>query len=76
MINFTTAGPVAVSAEDARHWLDPKLTTDKDMHIARTAILNANMFEWHAVSTELNRGADAPQVAAPLASRRSFALDR
>lgn len=59
--------PVAVSAEDARRWLDPKLTTDEAMRIARTAVLDADLFEWHAVSTELNRGADGPQVAAPLA---------
>ena len=68
MVDIHDRRPVAVSADDARHWLDPKLTTDEAMHIARTAMLDANLFEWHAVSTELNRGADGPHVAAPLIS--------
>ena len=49
-------------------WLDPKLTPDEGMHITRTARLDADLFEWHSVSTQLNRGADGPQVTAPLAS--------
>ena len=48
--------------------LDPKLTTDEAMHIARTAMLDNELFEWHAVSTDLNHGADGPQVAAPQTS--------
>ena len=68
MVDIHDRRPVAVSADDARRWLDPKLTADEAMHIARTAMLDAGLFEWHAVSTELNRGADGPQVAAPLAS--------
>lgn len=38
------------------------------MHIARKAMLDADLFEWHAVSTELIRSADGSQVAARLAS--------
>lgn len=68
MVDIHDRRPVAINAEDARRWLDPKLTLDEAMHIARTAILDAELFEWHAVSTELNRGVDGPQVAAPLAS--------
>lgn len=66
MVDIHDRRPVAVSADDARRWLDPKLTTDEAMHIARTAMLDTDLFEWHAVSTELNRGADGPQVAEPL----------
>ncbi|MNK63417.1 putative SOS response-associated peptidase YedK [compost metagenome] len=68
MIDIHDRRPLAVSAEDARHRLDPKLTSDEAVHIARTAMLYADLFEWHTLSTELNRGADGPQVAAPLAS--------
>lgn len=31
-------------------------------------MLGADLFEWHAVSTESNLDADGPQVAAPLIS--------
>ena len=39
-------------------------------NIARMTVLDGELFEWHAVSTELNRGADGPQVAAPLATTK------
>lgn len=67
MVDIHDRRPVAVTADDARRWLDPKLAPDEAMHIARTAMLDTELFEWHPVSTELNRGADGPQVAAPLA---------
>jgi putative SOS response-associated peptidase YedK len=37
MVDIHDRRPVAVSADDARSWLYPKLTTDEAMHIARTA---------------------------------------
>lgn len=38
------------------------------MNIVHVAMPDADLFEWHAVSTELNRGADGLRVAAPLTS--------
>jgi len=31
-------------------------------------MLDADLFEWHPVSRELNRGGEGPKVAAPLAN--------
>lgn len=64
MVDIHDRRPVAVSADDARRWLDPNLTVDAALHLARIAMQDADMFEWHPVSTDLNRGADGPQVAA------------
>jgi putative SOS response-associated peptidase YedK len=66
MVDIHDRRPVAVSAEDARRWLDPALTPEEAAHIARTAMLGTDMFEWYQVDAELNRGADNPAVAQPL----------
>jgi hypothetical protein len=38
------------------------------MDISGITLFDTNLSEWHNVSTKLNRGSDAPQVAAPQAS--------
>lgn len=66
MVDIHDRRPVAVSADDARRWLDPALTPEQAAHLARSAMLDADLFAWHPVSTDLNRGADGPQAAAPI----------
>jgi hypothetical protein len=46
MIDIHDRSPVAVN--DTRRWLNSKLTPDETMHIAHTAMLNGDLFEWHA----------------------------
>lgn len=62
MVDIHDRRPIAVSADDARRWLDPTLSVDEALQIARTAMLDADLFEWHPVGTDLNRGSrQAPQ---------------
>ena len=58
--------PVAVRAEDARRWLDPAITVEEADDIARTAMLDAELFEWYQVSRMLNVGGDGPEMAVRL----------
>jgi putative SOS response-associated peptidase YedK len=67
MVDIHDRRPVAVAADDARRWLDPELTPEAAAHLARTAMLDTELFAWHPVSTDLNRGADGPAVARPVA---------
>lgn len=55
MVDLHDRRPVAVSAADARRWLAPELTPDEAAHLARTAALAAELFEWQPVGSELNR---------------------
>ena len=41
----------------------PKLTPDEAMHITSATMFDADILESHAVSTELNRSAEGPQIA-------------
>jgi putative SOS response-associated peptidase YedK len=66
MVDVHDRRPVAVSAEDARRWLDPATTVEEAEHIARTAMLDVELFEWYQVSRALNVGADGPEMALPL----------
>lgn len=45
MVDVHARRPVAVSAEDARRWLDPGLTPEEAEHLARTSMLDAELFE-------------------------------
>ncbi|WP_317202369.1 SOS response-associated peptidase [Janthinobacterium sp.] len=58
MVDLHDRRPVAVGAADARRWLDPALTPDEAAHLARTAALAAELFEWQPVGSELNRPDD------------------
>lgn len=60
MVDIHDRRPVVVSAADARRWLDPALTLSEAAHLARTAMLDADLFEWDPVSAELNRGNSGP----------------
>lgn len=59
MVDVHDRRPVAVSEEDARRWLDPALTAEQAAHLARTAMLDADLFEWHQVDPAMNAGYSA-----------------
>lgn len=67
MVDIHDRRPVVVSADDARRWLAPDLSPDEAAHLARTSMIDAGQFEWFPVNKELNRGADGPQAAEPVA---------
>jgi len=66
MVDVHDRRPVAVTAEDARRWLDPALTPEEAEHLARTAMLDVELFAWFPVSRALNTGADGPEMGVPL----------
>ena len=55
MVDIHDRRPVAVSADDARRWMDPTLPADEAAHLARTSMLNVKMFEWSPIDAGLNR---------------------
>jgi putative SOS response-associated peptidase YedK len=67
MLDIHDRKPVVLGAEDARLWLDPDLSPEQAVELARRAALPPDSFEWHKVSSAMNRaGTDGPQVALPL----------
>jgi putative SOS response-associated peptidase YedK len=67
MLDIHDRKPVVLSAEDAMTWLDPSLSPEQAVELARHTALPADAFEWHKVSSEMNRaGNDGPQIALPL----------
>ncbi|MGK5080085.1 SOS response-associated peptidase [Janthinobacterium sp. HLX7-2] len=71
MVDIHDRRPVAVSQEDAHRWLDPALTPEAALHLARTCMLDTQLFAWHAVDNPLVPKAKAkPPAAAP--SQASF----
>ena len=54
MVDIHDRRPVALSAADARHWLDPDTTVEHAAEIARTAARPVDDFDWYEVSREVN----------------------
>ena len=50
MVDIHDRRPVAVSAEDARRWMDAELPPDQAVHLAQTHMLKAELFEWSPVN--------------------------
>jgi putative SOS response-associated peptidase YedK len=67
MVDVHDRRPVALSAEDARRWLDPALTPEEAGHLARPSMIDVDLFEWFPVSRALNTGADGPEMGLPIA---------
>ena len=63
--------PVTVSREDTWRWLDPALMPEQALHLARTCLLDAELFEWHAVDNPLVPSAK-PRAAPPAAAQTAF----
>ena len=66
MLDIHDRRPVVLDAEDAALWLDPALSPDEAAALARRAALPPEAFEWHKVSTEVNKGKDGPQIVLPI----------
>ena len=62
MVDVHDRRPVAVSAEDARRWLDPALTPEEAEHLARTSMLDIELFEWFPVTRALDSGGDGADM--------------
>jgi len=68
MLDLHDRRPVVFDAEDAKLWMDPALTPQQAVELARHAAVGADAFEWYKVSKAVNHaGADGPQIALPLA---------
>lgn len=72
MVDIHDRRPVAVSAADAQRWLAPGLTPDEALQLARTCMLDAGLFEWHALDKPLAPSARARKTPAPPAGQASF----
>lgn len=67
MLDIHDRRPVVLEAQDAALWLDPALSPEQAVELARRTALPSDAFEWHKVSTLVNRaGKDGPQIALPL----------
>jgi putative SOS response-associated peptidase YedK len=67
MLDIHDRKPVVLSADDAKLWLDPTLTAEQALELARRTALPSEAFEWHKVSSVMNKvGAEGPQIALPL----------
>jgi putative SOS response-associated peptidase YedK len=67
MLDIHDRKPVVLNAEDAKLWLDPTLTPEQAIELARNTALASEAFEWHKVSSVMNKaGAEGPQIALPL----------
>jgi putative SOS response-associated peptidase YedK len=67
MLDIHDRKPVVLGAEDARLWLDPALSPEQALELARRSGLPPDAFAWHKVSNAMNRaGTEGPLVALPL----------
>jgi putative SOS response-associated peptidase YedK len=67
MLDIHDRKPVVLSADDAKLWLDPALTPEQALELARNTALPSEAFEWHKVSSVMNKaGEDGPHIALPL----------
>jgi putative SOS response-associated peptidase YedK len=67
MLDIHDRRPVVLSAADAALWLDPALSPEQAVELARATALPPDQFEWHKVSTAVNHaGRDGPQIALPI----------
>jgi len=67
MLDIHDRRPVVVEAADAELWLDPDLSPEQALELARRAALPPEAFEWYKVTPAVNRaGSQDPQMAMPL----------
>ena len=67
MLDIHDRRPVVLDAADAALWLDPGLTPQQALELARATALKPDAFAWFKVSNTMNRaGVDGAQVALPL----------
>ena len=67
MVDIHDRRPVALTAADARLWLDPDTTVDLAAELARTAARPIEDFTWYPVSREVNRiGNESSDLIKPI----------
>jgi putative SOS response-associated peptidase YedK len=67
MLDIHDRKPVVLGAADAALWLDPAISPEQALELARATALPAEAFAWHKVGTAVNRaGNEGPQIALPL----------
>jgi putative SOS response-associated peptidase YedK len=67
MLDIHDRRPVVLSAADAALWMDPTLSPEQAIELARQAAVPAEDFEWYKVSKAVNyAGKDGPDVAQPI----------
>jgi putative SOS response-associated peptidase YedK len=67
MLDIHDRRPVVLTAEDAALWMDPDLSPQQAIELARHAAVPSEEFEWHKVSKAVNRaGADGPDITQPI----------
>lgn len=67
MLDIHDRRPVVLRAEDAALWLDPDLSPEQAIELARNAALPPDDFEWYKVGKAVNRaGADGPEITRPV----------
>jgi putative SOS response-associated peptidase YedK len=67
MLDIHDRRPIVVSAEDAALWMDPAISPQQAIELARHAAVPVDAFAWHKVSKAVNNaGADGPQIAQPI----------
>jgi putative SOS response-associated peptidase YedK len=67
MLDIHDRRPVVLNAEDAALWMDPALSPEAAVELARRAAIPADDFEWYKVSKAVNRaGADRPENTQPV----------
>lgn len=68
MLDIHDRRPVVLDAADAALWLNPDLSPEEALDLARRAALPVDAFEWYKVTNAVNRpGAQDPQMTLPLA---------
>lgn len=67
MLDIHDRRPVVLEAADAALWLDPDISPEQALELARQAALPPGAFEWFKVTPQVNRAnADGPQMAVPI----------
>jgi putative SOS response-associated peptidase YedK len=67
MLDIHDRRPVVLNAEDAALWMDPAISPEQAIELARQAAVPADAFEWYKVSKAVNyAGKDGPDIAKPI----------
>jgi putative SOS response-associated peptidase YedK len=68
MVDIHDRRPISLSAQDALLWLDPGLSPQRAVQLARSMSLEPELFEWHPVAKDMRppsvASADKPTSAA------------
>jgi len=67
MVDVHDRRPIALTAEDARLWMEPETPYEQAEQVARTTALREDYFQWYRVSQDVNNARhNGQQLIAPL----------